>query len=94
LELDCILVTIPTFYCLPPGPIPNLDIWRTRMAMAQLFVDKVNEHGGNATLLHQPHVGIHGNTHFPMSDLNNREVADELSKWLHQHGLAKREQKD
>jgi hypothetical protein len=77
-----------------PHPIPNLDIWRTRMEMAQLFVDKVNEHGGDATLLHLPDVGIFGNTHFPMSDLNNREVADQLSRWLRQKGLDQRVTKD
>jgi hypothetical protein len=32
-------------------------------------------------------VGITGITHFPMSDLNNREVAEQLSRWLHDHGL-------
>ena len=32
-------------------------------------------------------IGLHGNTHFPMSDLNNVEVADHLSKWLHEKKL-------
>jgi len=27
-------------------------------------------------------VGIRGNTHFPFSDLNNRQVADLMSKFL------------
>ena len=77
-----------------PDTIPNLDVWRTRMAMAQLFVDRVNEHGGNASLLHLPDIGITGNTHFPMSDLNNREVADQLSKWLRQQGLDQKVQRN
>lgn len=27
-------------------------------------------------------VGLHGNTHIPFSDLNNKEVADLMSKFL------------
>jgi hypothetical protein len=34
------------------------------------------------TLVELPSVGIRGNTHFPMSDLNNVEIADHLSAWL------------
>jgi len=30
----------------------------------------------------QPGIGIRGNTHFPMSDLNNVQIADLLSKFL------------
>lgn len=32
-------------------------------------------------------VGLHGNTHFPMSDLNNEDVASLLAEWLHEKGL-------
>jgi peptidoglycan/xylan/chitin deacetylase (PgdA/CDA1 family) len=32
--------------------------------------------------------GLHGNSHFPMSDLNNVQVADHLEKFLVQAGLA------
>jgi hypothetical protein len=35
-----------------------------------------------ATLVHLPEIGIRGNTHFPMSDLNNLQIADQLSKFL------------
>lgn len=34
-----------------PGQYPGLDIWRGRLAMARLFVEAVNRHGGNAELL-------------------------------------------
>ena len=34
------------------------------------------------TLLHLPEMGIRGNTHFPFSDLNNLEIADQLSKFF------------
>ena len=66
-----------------PSPIPNADQWRVRVDMARLWVDAVNRHGGDAQLVMLPDVGIKGNTHFPFSDLNNQEVAEQLSQWLH-----------
>jgi hypothetical protein len=47
--------------------------------VAKQFRDVVNRHGGDVTLVHLPEIGIKGNTHFPMSDLNNLEIADHLS---------------
>jgi hypothetical protein len=58
------------------------DAWRVRASMAERWVDAVNRHGGNATLVHLPDIGIHGNTHFPFSDLNNLEIADQMSQFL------------
>ncbi|MGF9562965.1 alpha/beta fold hydrolase [Neorhizobium sp. JUb45] len=58
------------------------DNWRVRLAMARLWVEAVNKHGGDATLVHLPDVGIKGGTHFLMSDLNNVEIADQISKFL------------
>jgi hypothetical protein len=73
-----------------PSPIPGLDLWRGTLILAQQFVDAVNRHGGTAELLHLPSIGIHGNTHFPFSDLNNLEIADLLSDWLHDRHLDRR----
>ena len=42
---------------------------------------------GDVTLVELPTVGIRGNTHFPMSDLNNAEVANHMAGWLRQKGL-------
>jgi hypothetical protein len=70
-----------------PSIYPDIEIWQGRIAMAQQFVDLVNSYGGNARLTHLPGIGIHGNTHFAMSDLNNVRVADLLSQWLHDHDL-------
>ena len=39
-------------------------------------------YGGRAELLHLPEIGIRGNTHFLMSDLNNREIAELVDAWL------------
>lgn len=58
------------------------DNWRVRLAMAKLWVDAVNKHGGDARLVHLPEIGIRGNTHFLMSDLNNVQIADQVSKFL------------
>ena len=53
-----------------------------RLAMARLWVDAVNRPGGDAGLVHLPELGIRGNTHFPMSDLNNVQIADLVSAFL------------
>jgi len=63
------------------------DQWRIRLAMAKKWADAINRHGGDVTVIHLPEVGIHGNTHFPFSDLNNLEIADLMSKWLAEKGL-------
>ena len=58
------------------------DNWRVRLAMARLWVDAINKHGGDARLIHLPEIGIRGNTHFLMSDLNNVQIADLVSTFL------------
>lgn len=74
---------------IPEKPIdyPGQDGWRVRLEMARKWRDVVNRHGGDVTVVHLPEIGIRGNTHFPMSDLNNVEVADQISKWLSQKKL-------
>jgi pimeloyl-ACP methyl ester carboxylesterase len=63
------------------------DNWRVRLAMARLWIGAINRHGGDATLVHLPEIGIRGNTHFPFSDLNNVEIADLMSAFLARKGL-------
>jgi Alpha/beta hydrolase family len=70
-----------------PTASPGEDNWRVRLAMARLWRDAVNRHGGDVTLVHLPETGIRGNTHFPFSDLNNLEVADQMSAFLQKKGL-------
>ncbi len=61
--------------------------WRVRLQMGRKFVEAVNRHGGNATLVELPKIGIYGNTHFLMQDLNNEELANLLNKWLKDNNL-------
>ncbi|MGK6349903.1 alpha/beta hydrolase [Parapedobacter sp. DT-150] len=70
-----------------PDPNPGADGWRARLEMAKLWRDAVNRNGGDVTVVHLPEIGIHGNTHFPFSDLNNIEIADLMSQWLTDKGL-------
>lgn len=70
-----------------PDPNPGVDGWRVRLEMARLWRDTVNKYGGDVTVVHLPEIGIHGNTHFPFSDLNNIEIADLMSEWLKEKGL-------
>lgn len=58
------------------------DNWRVRLAMAKLWVAAINRHGGDARVVHLPEIGIRGNTHFMMSDLNNVQIADQISRFL------------
>ena len=66
---------------------PGKEQWRVALAMARKWTDVVNEHGGDVTLVPLPEIGMKGNTHFPMSDLNNQEVADHLFEWLQDKSL-------
>lgn len=70
-----------------PTDVAGRDNWRTRVAMACLWVDAINRHGGDATFMSLPEAGIRGNTHFAFSDLNNREIADLISVFLAEKNL-------
>ena len=74
---------------IPDAPVENpaQEQWRAAVEMARRWTATVNRHGGDATLVELPAAGLEGNTHFPMSDLNNREVAQLLLDWLAEKGL-------
>lgn len=65
-----------------PSTNPGQEQWRVFRSVARSWRDTVNRHGGDVTLVELPSIGIRGNTHFPMSDLNNTQIADLLSKFL------------
>ncbi len=70
-----------------PTDLPAQDSWRARLQMARSWRDTVNKHGGDVTVVHLPEIGIRGNTHFAFSDLNNMEIADQVSKFFAQKKL-------
>jgi pimeloyl-ACP methyl ester carboxylesterase len=74
-----------------PQPILPLELHRINLVFKTRFVDTVNRNGGDASLLLLPDVGIYGNTHAPFADLNNLEVADLMSEFLHKKGLDDRD---
>ncbi|MCC8190237.1 MAG: alpha/beta fold hydrolase, partial [Planctomycetes bacterium] len=61
-----------------PSEIFNADVWRMASTRARQFVETVNRHGGDATLVLLPEIGIEGNTHIPFADRNNLDIADHL----------------
>lgn len=63
------------------------DKWRSEFAMAQQFVATVNRHGGDATIVHLPEIGITGNSHFLMAEKNNQQLANLMEDWLISKGL-------
>jgi len=73
-----------------PSGYPDIEIWQGRIIMAQNFVDLINAMGGQARLVHLPDIGIFGNTHFAMSDLNNVQIANLLSDFLRRHNFDRR----
>ncbi len=56
--------------------------WQEALNSAEFFVSRINKAGGNATMLHLPKAGIHGNSHMIMQDKNNSEIADMIIKWM------------
>jgi len=65
----------------------TLDSRRIVVIRAKQFADLINKHGGQAQVVVLPEIGIFGNTHFIMADLNNQQIAAMVSDWLSQHGL-------
>lgn len=74
---------------IPADPCDNSgqDQWRVRVVMAHKWAEAINRHGGDAKVVVLPEIGVHGNTHFPFSDLNNVEIADLMSAFLAEKGL-------
>lgn len=78
---------------IPQGdkPVANWgqDNWRVRLNLARKWEQVMKKYGGDASVVYLPDLGVKGNTHFLMADLNNVEVADVMEKWMREKGLAK-----
>lgn len=76
---------------IPSGDVPvsnwGQDNWRVRLNLALKWQAVMKKHGGDVSVISLPDIGVKGNTHFLMADLNNHEVADVISKWLHEKKL-------
>jgi hypothetical protein len=70
-----------------PSQNPGQEQWRVSLEVAKTWRDVVNRHGGDVTIIHLPEIGIRGNTHFLMSDLNNLEITDLMYRFLEKEGL-------
>ena len=66
---------------------PEIYEWTRRLYLMRQWAKMLNGWGGDVTVIHLPEVGLHGNTHFPMSDLNNVEVAELMYQWLRDKNL-------
>ena len=66
----------------------GVELWRMVRLRANQFVEAINARGGDARLVELPRFGFRGNTHFPMTDLNNAQVADLISEFLADRSLA------
>ena len=63
--------------------------WFCEYALAEQFVAAINRHGGDATLVHLPDIGIRGNSHFLMQEKNSEEIMKLALAWLKSKGLDK-----
>lgn len=84
-EQLAILAKIPTLivfgdYLANPTGIPHS--WQTAYDGCTKYVEEVNQAGGKVQMLYLPEKGIKGNSHMPMQDKNNLQIADMLLKWL------------
>ena len=73
--------------CIPENNATTLggSNWEVRLKMAREFVATINRHGGDATLIILPEIGIRGNSHFLMQELNNDIIANHVAEWLDNH---------
>ena len=78
---------------IPKGDTPvanwSEDNWRVRWNLAKKWEAVMNKYGGHVQVVSLPDIGIKGNTHFMMADLNNEDVANAMEKWKTEKGLAK-----
>ena len=74
---------------IPSEPTENFgkDNWRVRLNLARKWEKVVKKYGGDVSIVYLPDMGIKGNTHFLMADLNNNEIANVMEKWLIEKNL-------
>jgi hypothetical protein len=69
------------------GDNTGVTFWKDAVKVCEQFVASINAHGGHAQMLMLPSVGLKGNTHIAFADMNNVQVADQLSLFLKHNRL-------
>ena len=70
-----------------PQDIHSTSFWQNVLDKCREFSERYNADGGKASVVYLPDVGIKGNSHFMFQELNNKEIADHIEKWLNEQGL-------
>lgn len=65
----------------------GVELWRVNIRRAAQFVRALRAHDADVDFIRLPECGIRGNTHFPFTDLNHREIAALADDFLLQRGL-------
>ena len=67
-----------------PDTNPGQDGWRARLAIARLWRDAVNRHGGDVDVAHLPEIGIRGTgiSRFPIEQFADRRPEVEIPREL------------
>lgn len=63
----------------------DVDDWPGRLAECLNTVDRIKTAGGTAENIYLPDVGIYGNSHMLMMDVNNQQLADMILDWLNRN---------
>jgi pimeloyl-ACP methyl ester carboxylesterase len=79
--------------------IPHLAIWGDNIDQSKSWVafrsesasyfDALRRAGGDAEIIDLPRMGIHGNSHMTMMDLNSDRIAGLVQDWMARKGLMK-----
>lgn len=65
------------------------DNWRVRLNLARQWESVMKKFGGDVEIVYLPDMGVKGNTHFLMADLNNVQIADIMEQWMKKKALDK-----
>jgi pimeloyl-ACP methyl ester carboxylesterase len=68
------------------GDVPKSVVdWPAALSDCQRYVRKINDAGGDATMLHLPEAGVFGNSHMFFQDKNNLQVGNMVLAWIDEH---------
>lgn len=70
-----------------PSSVYGEEVFRFSVYRCRQFAQLLNENGGDVKVIMLPELGITGNGHAGMSDLNNEEIAELIFKDMEADGL-------